>query len=187
MAQAAIIGFVVLVLVDEHGMSPASAALVLAAIQVASAVVRIALGRWSDRRERRIVPLRNAGLTGAALVALAALLAGAPNIVLVPLLVAGGAAMSSWNGLAFTAAAEIAGRARAGTAMSLQNTLVSVLGIVASPLFGFLVERTSYQLAFLSIVAAPVIGWWVLRPLESEEGRRVEARERRLAAYAVSS
>jgi MFS family permease len=114
-------------------------------------------------------------------------LAGAPNVVLVPLLIAGGAAMSSWNGLAFTAAAEIAGRARAGTAMSLQNTLVSVLGIVASPLFGFLVEQSSYQLAFLSIVAAPVVGWWVLRPLESEEERRAEARERRLAAYAVSS
>lgn len=187
MAQAAIIGFVVLFLVDEHGMSPASAALVLAAIQVVSAVTRIAIGRWSDRTERRIVPLRHAGLTGAALVALAALLAGAPNVVLIPLLIAGGAAMSSWNGLAFTAAAEIAGRSRAGTAMSLQNTLVSVLGIVASPLFGFLVEATSYQLAFLSIVAAPVIGWWVLRPLESEEERRAEARERRLAAYAVSS
>ena len=176
MAQAAIIGFVVLFLVDEHGMSPAEAAMVLAAIQVASAVVRIWVGRWSDRTERRIVPLRHAGLSGAALVALAALLAGAPNVVLVPLLVAGGAAMSSWNGLAFTAAAEIAGRARAGTAMSLQNTLVSVLGIVASPLFGFLVEATSYQLAYLSIVAAPLAGWWVLRPLESEEERRVEAR-----------
>lgn len=186
MAQAAIIGFVVLFLVDEHGMSPASAALVLAAIQVASAVVRIVLGRWSDRRERRIAPLRDAGLSGAALVAVAALLADAPNVVLVPLLIAGGAAMSSWNGLAFTAAAEIAGRARAGTAMSLQNTLVSVLGIVAGPLFGFLVEATSWQLAFLIIVAAPVAGWWVLRPLESEEEARVDARRKRLAAYAVT-
>ena len=186
LGQSALLGFVVLFLVDEHGMSPASAALVLAAIQLVSAVTRIAIGRWSDRTERRIVPLRHAGLVGAALVALAAALAGAPNVVLVPLLIAGGAAMSSWNGLAFTAAAEIAGRARAGTAMSLQNTLVSVLGIVASPLFGFLVEVSSYQLAYLSIVAAPLAGWWVLRPLESEEERRVEARERRLAAYAAT-
>lgn len=187
MAQAAIIGFVVLFLVDEHGMGPGSAALVLAGIQLASAVTRIGVGRWSDRKERRIVPLRHAGLTGAALVALAALLSGAPNVVLVPLLIAGGAAMSSWNGLAFTAAAEIAGRARAGTAMSLQNTLVSVLGIFASPLFGFLVEHTSWQAAFLSIVAAPVAGWWVLRPLESDEEERVRARQERLAAYAVRS
>ena len=186
-AQASIIGFVVLFLVDEHGMTAGQAALVLAGIQIASAVCRIAVGRWSDRRDKRIVPLRAAGLTGAVLVAVAALLSGAPNAVLVPLLVIGGAAMSSWNGLAFTAAAEIAGRARAGTAMSLQNTLVSVLGIFASPLFGFLVERTTWQLAFLSITAAPVLGWVVLRPLEAEEERRADARRKRLAAYAVAS
>ena len=106
-----------------------------------SAVARIAIGRWSDRSERRIVPLRDAGLAGAALVAAGPRSPARPG-VLVPLLVAGGAAMSSWNGLAFTAAAEIAGRARAGTAMSLQNTLVSVLGDRRSPLFGFLVEPT---------------------------------------------
>jgi sugar phosphate permease len=114
MAQAAVIGFVVLFLVDERGMSPGSAALVLAAIQVLSAVFRIVVGRRSDRVERRIEPLRHSGLAGAALVAVAALVAGAPLAVLLPLLVLGGAAMSSWNGLAFTAAAEIAGRARAG-------------------------------------------------------------------------
>jgi sugar phosphate permease len=187
MAQAAVIGFVVLFLVDEHGMTVAQAALVLAGIQVASAVCRIAIGRWSDRHDKRIVPLRHAGLAGAALVAVAALLSGAPNAVLVPLLILGGAAMSSWNGLAFTAAAEIAGRARAGTAMSLQNMLVSVLGIVASPLFGFLVEHTTWQLAFLSITVAPVLGWWVLRPLEAEEEQRADARRKRLQAYAVPS
>ena len=101
-----------------------------------SAVARIAIGAASDRSERRIVPLRHAGLAGAALVALAALLADAPLACSSRCSSLGGAAMSSWNGLAFTAAAEIAGRARAGTAMSLQNTLVSVLGVVASPLFG---------------------------------------------------
>jgi MFS family permease len=96
--------------------------------------------------------------------------------------------MSSWNGLAFTAAAEIAGRQRAGTAMSMQNTLVSVLGVVASPLFGALVELSSFRVAYLAISVAPVIGWWVLRPLEGEEDDRAEARRRRLAAsYAVRS
>ena len=188
MAQAAVIGFVVLFLHDERGMSLGDAALVLAAIQLASAVARIAVGLSSDRTERRIVPLRHSGLLGAGLVALAALLAHAPLGLLLPLLVLGGAAMSSWNGLAFTAAAEIAGRQRAGTAMSLQNTLVSVLGVVASPLFGAVVELTSFQVAYLAISVAPVAGWWVLRPLESEEEERAEARRRRLeASYAVKS
>jgi sugar phosphate permease len=184
-AQVAIIGFVVLFLHDEHGVSLKSAAAVLAAIQITSAVARIAIGRLSDRRDRRIGPLRGAGIAGAALVALAALLNGAPLGVLIPLLILGGAAMSSWNGLSFTAAAEIAGRARAGTAMSLQNTLVSILGAVASPLFGNLAGATSYGTAYLIIAAAPVAGWWVLRPLEEDEEERAEARAQRLAAYPV--
>jgi MFS family permease len=185
MAQAAVIGFVVLFLVDERGMSAASAALVLAAIQVVSAVFRIAIGRRSDRVERRIEPLRASGLAGGALVAVAALVSGAPLAVLLPLLVLGGAAMSSWNGLAFTAAAEIAGRARAGTAMSLQNTGVSVLGAAASPLFGVLVDASSWRVAYLTIAVAPLAGWWVLRPLETDEEERAEARRERLAAYAA--
>jgi MFS family permease len=93
--------------------------------------------------------------------------------------------MSSWNGLSFTVAAEIAGRARAGTAMSLQNTLVSILGAVASPLFGALAGATSFATAYLIIAAAPVAGWWVLRPLEDDEEERAEARRKRLAAYPV--
>jgi sugar phosphate permease len=185
MAQASVIGFTVLFLVDEHGFTTARAALVLAAIQVASAVARIAIGRWSDRTGLRIEPLRHCGLTGGALVALMALLSGAPDVVLVPLIVIGGAAISSWNGLSFTAAAEIAGRARAGTAMSLQNMLVSILGAIASPLFGLLADATSYQAAFLTIAAAPLAGWLVLRPLEHDEEERAEARRRRLATYAV--
>jgi sugar phosphate permease len=185
MAQASIIGFTVLFLVDEHGLTTTQAALVLASIQLVSAVARIAIGRRSDRSGRRIEPLRTIGMAGGLLVGLMALLSGAPNAVLLPLLVAGGAAISSWNGLSFTAAAEIAGRARAGTAMSLQNMLVSILGAVASPLFGLLVEATSYRAAYLTIAAAPVLGWFVLRPLEIEEEERAEARRRRLATYAV--
>jgi sugar phosphate permease len=185
MAQAAIIGFVVLFLHDEHGVGVGAAAAVLAAIQVLSAVARIAIGRLSDRRGRRIGPLRGAGITGAVLVALAALADGAPLGVLVPLLVLGGAAMSSWNGLSFTAAAEIAGRARAGTAMSLQNTLVSAMGAIASPLFGALAGATSFATAYLVIAAAPFAGWWILRPLEDDEEERAEARRQRLAAYPV--
>ena len=183
MAQAAVIGFVVLFLHDEHGLGLGEAAAVLAAIQVVSAVARIAIGRLSDRRGRRIAPLRGAGIAGGALVALAALLNDAPLAILIPLIVLGGAAISSWNGLSFTVAAEISGRAKAGTAMSLQNTLVSVLGAVASPLFGALAGATSFATAYLVIAVAPVVGWWVLRPLEDDEQERAEARRQRRAAY----
>ena len=185
--QGAILGFVVLFLHDARGMSTAAAAGVLAAIQIASAFSRIGIGIRSDRSERRIAPMRAVGLGGAVLVAGAAALAQAPLVLLVPLLVLGGAVISSWNGLAFTAAAEIAGRSRAGTAMSLQNTLVSSAGIVSAPLFGAVVDATSFQLAYLLIAVAPVAGWWVLRPLEGEEEQRAAARADRLAAYPSAS
>jgi sugar phosphate permease len=185
MAQAAVIGFVVLFLHDEHGLGLGEAAAVLAAIQVASAVARIAVGRLSDLRGRRIPPLRGTGIAGGVLVALAALLNDAPLAILIPLVVLGGAATSSWNGLSFTIAAEISGRAKAGTAMSLQNTLVSVFAAIASPLFGALAGATSYATAYLLVAIAPMIGWWVLRPLEDDEEARAEARRKRLAAYPV--
>jgi predicted MFS family arabinose efflux permease len=184
-AQAAIIGFLVLFLTDVRGLAPATAAAGLAAVQLAAAVARIAIGRWSDHRERRIAPLRQAGLAGAVLLALAALLVDAPGALLYPLLLAGAVAISSWNGLAFTAAAELAGRQRAGTAMSLQNTLVSLLGAAASPLFGLVVDLASWRAALLLFAAAPLAGWLVLRPLGPDEERRAQARQARLRRRAA--
>ena len=179
-AQAAVIGFVVLFLHDERGLSVAAAAGVLAAIQVLAGVARIGIGWRSDRLERRILPLRHAGVGGAVLLAGAALAVEAPGLVLYPLLLAGGVAVSSWNGLAFTAAAEMSGRERAGVAMSLQNTLVSVLGAIASPVFGLLVDLLSWQVAYLVAAAVAAAGGLVLRPLELDEDRRAAARARRL-------
>lgn len=186
-AQAVLIAFTVLFLESEREMSLGAAAAVLATLQLGAAVTRIAIGIRSDRVERRIVPMRHVGLTGALLMGTLAVAADAPLAVLLPLLVAAGVVTSSWNGLAFTAAAEMAGRARAGTAMGLQNTLVSVIGVGASPLFGVLVEATSWRAGFAVFALAPLAGWWVLRPLEGEEDRRAAAREQRLASYAVGS
>jgi sugar phosphate permease len=186
-AQAAVIGFLVLFLTDARGLSLATAAAALAAVQVGAAVARIAVGRWSDLQERRIAPLRHAGLAGALLLALAAVLSSAPSIVLLPVLLAGGIAISSWNGLAFTAAAELSGRDRAGTAMALQNTVVSLLGAAASPLFGALVDLTSWGTAYLVAALAPLVGWLVLRPLVPDEERRAAARGARAARAAAAT
>ena len=82
----------------------------------------------------------------------------------------------SWNGLAFTAAAEISGLARAGTAMSLQNTLISVGGVAAPGAFGVLVEATSWTAAYAVLALAPLAAFAVLAPLEGEEDDRIQAR-----------
>jgi sugar phosphate permease len=180
-AQAAILGFLVLFLHDEKGVSAAFAAAMLATLQLLGAAGRIVAGRSSDREERRIQPMRRHGIAGAVLLVVTAVLTGAPTWLVVPLVLATGVSTMIWNGLAFTAAAEISGRAQAGTAMSVQNTMTSV-GTTLSPVaFGWFVELTSWWAGFAALAVCPLAAWWVLAPLVGEEERRADARDARLA------
>ncbi len=108
-AQVALTGFVVLFLYDERGFSPGEAAAVLAGIQVLAVVLRIGGGRWSDMIGSRIRPLRLVGLASGVTLALVAVLLDAPTALLVAALVVAGGFAMGWNGLSFTAAAELAG------------------------------------------------------------------------------
>jgi MFS family permease len=96
----------------------------------------------------------------------------APGAVLYPVLFAAGTVAMSWNGLSFTAAAEISGLARAGTAMSLQNTIISAAGAAAPVGFGALVALTSWPAAYAVMALSPLAAWLVLAPLERDEERR---------------
>jgi sugar phosphate permease len=172
-AQASMLGFIVLFLHDARDVSPATAAAALAMVQLIGAGLRIVAGRRSDREGLRIAPMRRMAARNAALLAALAALATGPGAVLYPLLLFAAVATMTWNGLAFTAAAEISGRARAGTAMSLQNTIISVGGALAPAAFGVLVETTSWSAAFAVLAAAPLAAFLVLAPLEGEEDERL--------------
>jgi sugar phosphate permease len=165
--QLAIMGFVVLFLHDARGFSTAHAALVLAAVQIGGVVVRIVVGRRSDR-ERRRVPLfiRLAAALAVALAAAAALVHG-PLAVLVPVLIAAGILGMSWNGLSFTAAAEAAGPQRSGAAIGFQQTVLGVGGIAIPIAFAAVVANTSWRTAFLTTGMCALIGAVLLRPLRS--------------------
>jgi sugar phosphate permease len=178
-AQSAMLGFVVLFLHDARDVSAATAAAALGALQIVGALVRIVAGRRSDREGLRIAPMRRIAARNAALLAALGALAGGPGVVLYPVLAVAAVSTMSWNGLAFTAAAEISGRARAGTAMSLQNTIISIGGVLAPTAFGVLVEATSWTAAFAILAAAPLGAFAVLRPLEGDEDARIAARARR--------
>ena len=108
-AQVAVIGFGVLFLHDEHGLSEGRAALVIAASQALAVALRIGAGRWSDLVGARIVPLRRIGIAVTSVMVLTAVLAGGPLPLLVPALALAGGLTMAWNGLSFTAAAELAG------------------------------------------------------------------------------
>jgi sugar phosphate permease len=165
--QLAIMGFVVLFLHDARGFSTAHAALVLAAVQVGGVVVRVVVGRRSDR-ERRRVPLfiKLATLLAVALAAAATLVHG-PIVVLVPVLAVAGILGMSWNGLSFTAAAEAAGPRRSGAAIGFQQTVLGVGGIVIPIAFAAVVAGASWRTAFFASAACALIGAALLRPLRT--------------------
>lgn len=175
-AQASMLGFIVLFLHDARAVGAATAAAALGALQIIGALVRIVAGRRSDREGLRIAPMRRIAARNAALLAAVGALATGPGVLLYPLLAVAAISTMSWNGLAFTAAAEISGHARAGTAMSMQNTLISVGGVLAPTAFGVLVEATSWTAAYVVLALAPLAAFAVLRPLEGEEDDRIAAR-----------
>jgi sugar phosphate permease len=183
--QSALLGFLVIFLHDEHGLPVAGAAAVLAALQLTGAAARVVVGRLSDRAGGRVPLLRRIAGADAVLLALLAPLAGGPTALVVPALLAAGVVAMCWNGLAFTAAAEIAGRARAGTAVSLQNTIVAVGAAAAPAGFGALVAATSWPAAFAACALAPVAAFVVLLPLVGDEERRAAERDARLARLAA--
>jgi fucose permease len=164
-AQLAITGFVVLFLYDERGFSHTGAALVLAGVQVLAAATRIGAGRWSDVVGSRVGPLRLVGLGSSATLALVAVLLDAPVALLVAAFVVAGGVAMSWNGLSFTAAAEIAGRARSGAALGMQQTALAGTGAVIPPVFAAVVSATSWRVAFALAAAFPLAGVQLLRRL----------------------
>jgi sugar phosphate permease len=175
-AQASMLGFIVLFLHDARDVGAATAAAALGVLQIVGALVRIVAGRRSDREGLRIAPMRRIAARNTALLAAVGALATGPGVLLYPLLAVAAISTMSWNGLAFTAAAEISGHARAGTAMSLQNTLISVGGVLAPSVFGVLVEATSWTTAYVVLALAPLAAFAVLSPLEGEEDDRIAAR-----------
>jgi MFS family permease len=166
-AQLAITGFLVLFLHDERGLSDAEAAGVLAGVQVVAVVLRIGGGRWSDRIGSRLRPLRIVGVASAATLAVATALLSAPLAVLIAVFVLAGGWSMSWNGLSFTAAAEIAGRSRSGAALGMQQSALAAAGAIVPPAFAVVVAASSWRVGFALAALFPLAGVQLLRPLRA--------------------
>ena len=163
--QISLVGFLVLFLHDARGVSTTAAAAALAATQALGGVARIGAGRWSDRRRERILPMLRLGLGLTFAAATAALLVGSTLWLLVPALVVAGTFSLSWNGLSFTAAAEIAGRERSGAAIGLQQSFLAAASIVTPVAFAAIVHAGSWRLAFVLAALSPLVGYLLLSPL----------------------
>jgi MFS family permease len=163
LAQITIMAFTVLFLHGVRGLSTAAAAGVFAAMQLAGAALRIVAGRWSDRVGTRIAPLFKLACGISLALALSAALTSAPLAFFVPAFLVAGALAQSWNGLSFTAAAELAGRSRAGAALCFPQTALAVASGLAPPLFALLVESTSWGVAFALAATLPLAGASLMR------------------------
>ena len=96
-----------------------------------------------------------------------AALAGGPLWLLVPMLALAGGVSMGWNGLAFTAAAELAGPAGSGAAIGFQQSVLSGIAIAAPIVFAATVSGTSWAVAFLLAALVPLAGRLSLRPLRA--------------------
>ena len=166
-AQLALISFMVLFLHDQRGLSDGEAAAVLAATQVVAATLRIGGGHWSDRIGSRMRPLRLVGVASAVTLAIATAALSAPLVLLIPSLVLAGGFSMAWNGLSFTAAAEIAGRSRSGAALGMQQSALAAAGAIVPPTFAAVVAATSWRVGFGVAALFPLAGVQLLRPLRS--------------------
>jgi hypothetical protein len=110
-------------------------------------------------------PLRQLASALAISLAATALLLDAPFELLLPAFVVAGALSLSWNGLAFTATAELAGRARSGAALGFQQTALSVASTGTAPLFAGVVDASSWTIGFGLAALFPLAGLAVMRQL----------------------
>jgi sugar phosphate permease len=172
--QGAVLSFLVLFLHEQRGLSTGEAAAVLAATNIAGGALRLYFGFLSDRLARRLQPIRRLALVMAATVAAVAIAMEGSNLVLVPALIAAGAFAVSWNGLLVTATAELAGRARTGAALGLQQTMLASFFASVGPVFAALIAATSWQTAFALLTLLPLVSYTIFRPL-GERGRAARA------------
>ena len=157
--------FHVIYLDAEVGLRAWWSATVFGATQVAGAVARIAVGRWSDRHRRRIAPIHTLGMITVVVVAVAAIAS-----VRTPALTAALIAIAAILAMAATsvpqiATAEIVGIERAGAAIGLQNTMFYAAVAASPPLFGWIVDQSSWTVALATFAAIAATGTLALTPL----------------------
>ena len=187
--QLALGSLLVFFLHRRHGWNIADAAALFAAVQIAGAAARPALGRWSDLRPNRTGLMSGVALTAALALLMLGLGAATDGLPLIVVVVVAGIATLSWNGLAALAAGELAPRDRTGAALGWQTSAVFVGGAVAAPGFTVLVSLTSWSVGFAALAVPATVAAFLLRPVghRPRPRRRKESDLMRRALASMSS
>ncbi|MFI6323315.1 MFS transporter [Nonomuraea sp. NPDC050556] len=157
-------------LVSGYGWDGVGAGQLFGVAAIGGAVVRIAVGRWSDRSGQRMAPLRS--LTFAAVAVLGLLVVGQyTGSWLGPVMLALAAVITvAGNGLAYLAAGELAGPGWAGRVLGAHNSVQNVVALVAAPLVGLVIVHVGFWAGFAVGLGCAVLSIPVI-PLGDERGR----------------
>jgi hypothetical protein len=168
-AQVAVIGYSVLFLHDEHGLSDQSAALVIAAAQVLAVALRIGAGRWSDVRRARAAAgrarlrdrRRRRDHSGAG---------ERPSVVARPVAWRS-QAVCPWPGTGLRSpprrSSPACGEAAPRSASSRRRS--PGIGVLSPVVFAFVVGEISWPAAFAVAALFPLAGALALHPLAVRE------------------
>jgi len=135
--QFAVLTFATVFLHDFGHVGIAGITATMVTVQLGAMVMRVASGRFTDKRGNRRAYLRGSTLVAvASFVVLGAAVASGhrlPEALLIVLIAFAGICVSAWHGVAYTELATLAGKDRAGTALGMVNTAV-YLGLFVTPL-----------------------------------------------------
>ncbi|MFK4444264.1 MFS family permease [Caballeronia udeis] len=135
--QFAVLTFATVFLHDFGHVGIAGITATMVTVQLGAMIMRVASGRFTDKRGNRRAYLRGSTLVAVAsfVVLGAAVESGQrlPEALLIVLIAFAGICVSAWHGVAYTELATLAGKDRAGTALGMTNTAV-YLGLFLTPL-----------------------------------------------------
>jgi sugar phosphate permease len=172
-AQAALSGFFMVLLVETHGLGAGAAAGLFGLVHLLGGAARVGAGVLSDRTGRRIPHLRLHALALSGSLLMAAAANGWGPWAAAAALTLATALSYAWNGLAFTAAAEMAGYARSGAAIGFHGTVIRVVSAPAGLAFGLVAAGAGWGAAMAATAAVTAAAVVVLGPLRAEEERRI--------------
>ena len=134
--QFAVLTFATVFLHDFGHVGIGGITATMVTVQLGAMIMRVASGRFTDKRGNRRSYLRGSTLVAvASFVVLGAAVASGhrlPEALLMALIAFAGICVSAWHGVAYTELATLAGKDRAGTALGMVNTGV-YLGLFLTP------------------------------------------------------
>lgn len=152
----------------------------LLVVQIGGGAARIWSGRYTDRRGNRRQTIRAFGALASLLLLSAAALVQAPTLLVAAVLAVGGVLANAWHGVAYTEIASMAGAARAGTALGLENTTVFATGFLTPLLIPIVLGWSSWSVVWLvaagaSALAVPLAPAKSARPLRRADEPATDA------------